>query len=418
MRNVGHRWRLALSIAACAVLAGLALPAQGVTILDSTWREEGGTKGSPWKGFAAHLALAAQPQFDGLVSLSEDGEEWGLASGTWLGNDANHAYILTAAHVFELPAGPGDYVVRSPGGSVFRADRVWVHPEWDEDIETRSGYDLAIIRLTKPMTDAGQPPILYTGRGEAGKVITFVGFGSRGIGSRGERERFLRGTDKAAAQGLVEDWADLISPPPRGEDAGNYLGIFLPREDGSLENPLGSTSRPATRMVGLLGSGDSGGSAWMKVGETWMLVGVNSSGTEDGGYGETSWFARVAPHRRWISSIFSGARFATEEPSVTAAVDPVRPTPPPAPIKLHPDDTAGGADGDTGGTPVDRGFGAKFGPDDLHPLVHASEFHTPPNKNRADDNRNWTDDHRPPKPSKWLNKSEPPEAEAIRGSKW
>lgn len=384
-RKSGPRRAAGLFLAAGTVLVGLALPASGVTILDSTWREEGGTKGSPWKGFAAHLALAAQPQFDGLVSLSEDGEEWGVASGTWLGNDATHAYILTAAHVFELPAGPDDYVVRSPGGRVLRADRVWVHPEWDEDIETRSGYDLAIIRLTRPMTDAGAQPILYTGRGEAGKIITFVGFGSRGIGSRGERERFLRGTDKAAAQGLVEDWVDIISPPPRGEDAGNYLGIFLPKEDGSLENPLGTTSRPATRMVGLLGSGDSGGSAWMKVGETWMLVGVNSNGTEDGGYGETSWFARVAPHRRWISSIFPGARFMTEEADVIAS-----------PIEPRPEY----ADDDSDSTVTNNSFGPKFGPEDLHPMVHANEFRTPPNKSRSDDSRKWTDNHRPPKASK------------------
>ena len=86
-----------------------------------------------------------------------------------------------------------------------------------------------------------------------------------------------------------------MRPPVDGEDAGNELGIFLPNEDGSIENSLGGSSRPATPLIGLLGSGDSGGSAWMKTKAGWLLVGVNSNGTGEATYGETSWFCRVSP---------------------------------------------------------------------------------------------------------------------------
>lgn len=293
------------------VLASAAVPAGAVVILDSTWSEQGGEPGNEAAGFGAALRLAAQPQFRSVVALSTDGESWGEASGTWLGNRDGKAYILSAAHIFDLPATTDQYVVRTPGGETLDIDRVWVLPEWNGDPDTRAGYDLSILRLDGEIDDAGPQPVLYTGAGEAGKLITFVGFGSRGIGSTGERDEYYEGSDKAAAQGVVDSWEELTRPPVDGEEAGNELGIFLPKEDESIENSLGGSSRPATPLVGLLGSGDSGGSAWMKTKSAgWVLVGVNSNGTGEAAYGETSWFCRVSPHRDWISSIFPDVRFS------------------------------------------------------------------------------------------------------------
>ena len=294
------------------IMASAVVPAGAVVILDSTWSEQGGEPGNEAAGFGAALRLAAQPQFRAVLALSTDGESWGEASGTWLGNRDGKAYILSAAHIFELPATADQYVVRTPGGETLDIDRVWVLPEWNGDTDTRAGYDLSILRLDGEIDGAGPPPVLYTGAGEAGRLITFVGYGSRGIGSTGERDEYYEGSDKAAAQGMVDSWDKLTRPPVDGEDAGNELGIFLPREDGSIENSLGGSSRPATPLVGLLGSGDSGGSAWMKTRSAgWVLVGVNSNGTGEAAYGETSWFCRVSPHRAWISSIFPDVRFSS-----------------------------------------------------------------------------------------------------------
>ncbi len=292
-----------------AVLASLVPPAAAVVILDSTWRAQGGAKGREAAGFGAHVALASEPQFDPVVALGSNERTWGEASGTWIGNHDGRGYILTAAHIFDLPGDPGDYRVRTPGGRVLRADRLWIHADWDGDLEYRTGLDLAVLRLSAPVTDAGPPPLLYAGDGEAGKLITFVGFGSRGIGSTGEQDRFYRGSHKVAAQGVVDYWMALVSPSPGDADHGNYLGVFLPREDGGVPNPYGGASKPASPLVGLLGSGDSGGSAWMRSGAAWVIVGVNSNGTGTAQYGDTSWFARLAPHRRWISGIVPGVRF-------------------------------------------------------------------------------------------------------------
>lgn len=63
--------RLALSIALAAACAGAA---GGVTVLDSTWKEEGGTRKAPAAGFGAHIALAHQPQFAAAITFSSDGD--------------------------------------------------------------------------------------------------------------------------------------------------------------------------------------------------------------------------------------------------------------------------------------------------------------------------------------------------------
>lgn len=315
--SADRRRRPALSLALAATIlaagfGGASGPAGAVIILDSTWRTEGGTKARPEGGFGAHLRLAAEPQFKAVVAFASDGETWGEASGTWIGNDDRYGYVLTAAHVFDLPAQTDSYVIRSPGGTIHHIDRIWTPPEWDGDTDAHTGYDIAILRLTKPMTDAGPAPLLYAGSGEEGQLLTFVGFGSRGIGSRGQQDEFYTGSDKAAAQGTVDVCADLDRATAAADataDAGGYLGVFLGREDGSIENPYGGSAKPPTPLAGLLGSGDSGGSAWMKVGGTWTIVGINSNGSGEATYGESSWFARVGPHRDWIAGIFPGARF-------------------------------------------------------------------------------------------------------------
>jgi len=295
-----------------AAVAGTLAPAlaSGIIILDETWREEGGRPGNEWAGFGAHEALAAQPQFAGVLSFATHSGNWGEASGTWLGNDEHHAYVLTAAHIYEeSPPNPREYMLRDHDGNQLQPDRLWIHPLWNRDLNLREGYDLAILRIPHRLENLGEAPLLYTGGSEYGQQLTFVGYGSRGIGSIGEDERFSRHATKTAAQGIVDAWADLEHHAAKDESAGNYLGISLAREDGGIENPLGGDPRPPTRLAGLLGSGDSGGPAWMQAGGRWVLVGVSSNGVGSARYGDTSWFVRVSPHHAWIRSIFPGARF-------------------------------------------------------------------------------------------------------------
>ena len=291
------------------LLVGLQSPSEAVVVLDSTWRQEKGS-GKDWEGFGAHLRLAAEQPFRSVLALASDGETWGEASGTWIGNDTSSSYVLTAGHIFDLPGRADDYAIRGPDGRVLHADRLWIHPKWNGDSDARTGYDIAILRIPELLSGLGPQPALYSGEREAGQLITFVGYGSRGIGSTGQGDRFYRGSDKAAAQGVVDQWVALDRNAGKDSDAGNYLGIYLPKENGSIPNPYGGSPRPATRLVGLLGSGDSGGSAWMQSPSGWVIVGIASSGDGKARYGESSWFSRVSPHKEWIRRIFPGAKFA------------------------------------------------------------------------------------------------------------
>ena len=121
---------------------------------------------------------------------------------------------------------------------------------------------------------------------------------------------FLPWLEKAAAQGRIDQLVEAVTPLPKGrkKDAGNYLGVFLPKEDASIPNPYGGPATPVSRLAGLLGSGDSGGSAWLQLGDgRWAIAGVNSNGSGDANYGDTSWFVRVSTNAEWIASVFPDA---------------------------------------------------------------------------------------------------------------
>lgn len=321
---------------ALVLAVGLAIPrpVPAVVILESVWREEGGGRGREAEGFGAHIRLANEPQFRSLVSVSLDGgDSWGDGSGTWIGNDDSHAYILTSAHVFD-DAALDEARFRIDDGSVLRGERLWIHPGYDRD-EDWTGVDAAIIRLSRPIVGVGPAPALYSGRAEQGRLITFIGFGTRGIASVGENERFNAGTDKAAAQGVVDEAMPFRPVSDDVEDPGNSLAVFLPREDGRIENPLGGARRPVSRLAGLLGSGDSGGSAWMPEGNGWVIVGINTSGDGRAGYGDSSWFVRVSGITPWIRSVFPGAVFSGSgipAPPLSATVAP-GPVPQPARVE-------------------------------------------------------------------------------------
>ena len=278
----------ALSTASLAVITG---PTEAVTVLDSTWRAEGGGPGRESEGFGAHVALARQSQFAGVIPLSHAGDEdWGAGSSTWVGNFGSVGYVLTAAHIFERGGSGDQYDYRLPDGSVAECTSITFHPLYNWNDEERAGYDFAIVRLDGPVTQAGSPPRLYGGGQEEGARIVMVGYGSRGIGSTGQHPVFQPSWGKAAAENTVDEMMEAVRPVPQGEDAGNWLRVTLRRE-----------SEGASRLDGLLGSGDSGGSTWIRTGGIWAIAGVNANGTGNASYGDHSFFARVSGVRDWIS---------------------------------------------------------------------------------------------------------------------
>lgn len=284
-----------------AVLTGslvLGQPAGAVIILDSTWYENGGTEGREADGFAAHVALAMEPQFASIFGL-HDGESY-LGSGTWIGNDADHGYVLTAAHNFDgADPDPAAWTYWSRAGTGYEGVEVHIHPLYDPANDETSGYDLAIVVLDSPVTDAGRQPRLYAGSDELGQVLTITGYGSRGIGSEGEGDAFydFDGETPAAARNVVDE-----VDGPNGE---NSLIVDLDAEDGTAS--VTGDDLPVDGMEGILGSGDSGGAAWIETRGGWAIAATNTWG-DDAVYGSISGFSRVAPQLDWIRGIFSGVK--------------------------------------------------------------------------------------------------------------
>lgn len=320
-----HSRRVFCGALASTALAAATRPAGAVIILDSTWRAEGGRPGRESDGFRAHIALANQPQFAALVALAyvldeEEWGPWGAASGTWIANSGGAGYVLTAAHVFDPGESAGAYVYCTADGTVRHGTGVVFHPlyQWHQGDSDRTGYDFAVVRLDGPVINVGPPPFLYAGDQEEGARVVMVGYGSRGIGSVGEQPVYESSSfGKAAAENTVDEMMEAVHPVPHDESAGNWLRVTLKHE-----------SEGASRLDGLLGTGDSGGSTWLRTRGVWAIAGVNatgsygnhdtpdtphpaSSGCVEGNscYGEHSFFARVSGVRDWLARVVPGARF-------------------------------------------------------------------------------------------------------------
>ena len=278
--------------------AAIAHRAGAVIVLDDTWRSEGGGPGHESEGFRAHEALADQPQFAGVIPLSTDGgEDWGIGSATWLGNFGGHAWVLSAAHLFVRDDSIFDFTFRAPDGTLCQGDRQVRHPLFNGNNDESTGYDVVLLRIKGPMHGGGPPPLLYGGSRELGAHAVMVGYGARGIGSGGQGDAYDGPSgSKAAATNVIDETMDLVLPPPRNADRGNWLSVTLRRD-----------SEGAGRLDGLLGSGDSGGSLWIRTAAGWVIAGVNANGGDT--YGDRSNFARVSGLRPWLSSIVPGLRF-------------------------------------------------------------------------------------------------------------
>lgn len=288
-------------------LLGLAAagPAQAVIILDSTWANQGGAAGAEGEGFGAAKALAMEEQFCSIMSFF-DGEQIG-GSGTWIGNDEDGtAYVLTAAHNFGGGDEPTRWTYYSRAGTEFNGKAVHIHPNYDPNSDETPGYDLAIVELNGPLEDCDTPPVLYGGHDEQGKLATMVGFGSRGIGSVGQDDKYYTSEDAAAARNII----DVVEDPASDGKGGNQLLVDFDSEDGSNNVFESGDSLPADEYEGVLGSGDSGGSLWIESAEGWVIVGVNAWG-DDAVYGSTGGFARIGTQYDWVTSIFD-ASFTNE----------------------------------------------------------------------------------------------------------
>lgn len=200
-------------------------------------------------------------------------------------------WAITAGHCTEeTPLGEvfnsgEDYSV-SLGGNYYTVVELVVHPSYKHP-QQEEAVDLALIKLDRPV--AGINPIpLYQGGDERGKVVSFLGWGYTGIGTRG-------GTDNDGkmrrAQNTVMNaakWLEFMFNDPRD---------------------INST---ALQFEGAPGLGDSGGPALLETPQGIKIMGValgeidNPLETHHGSYGSISLYERVSSHYLWVLKIITG----------------------------------------------------------------------------------------------------------------
>ena len=204
-------------------------------------------------------------------------------------------WALTAAHcVLETgltqTLSAGETFAIEISGAANQVVRVIFHPRWPGAASTThsaSEVDLALLELSRPARDVS-PLAIYNGHAEAGRQVTFLGWGSAGMGSsadrfRDGRLRFARNTVLTADAHLHFEFDD---PAPRDSRA-------IPFE-------------------GIPGLGDSGGPALLPGTDTPVLVGVavgELGGPERSGrYGAHIIYERVSLHTDWIAEHVEGVR--------------------------------------------------------------------------------------------------------------
>ncbi len=202
-------------------------------------------------------------------------------------------WALTAGHCTdETPIGEtlarGDNYVLSIAGSDYYVSELILHPAYAHPLQSQA-VDLALLKLDRTVPGI-EPLILYRDQDEAGQVLSFLGWGYTGSGTRG----------RARNDGKFRRAYNTVFT------AGQWLEFHFddPRVSGSNALPL----------EGIPGLGDSGGPAILETEEFGpVLVGValgeianEEEPFSQGRYGSVSLYERVSTHYDWIHGVLNG----------------------------------------------------------------------------------------------------------------
>ncbi len=186
-------------------------------------------------------------------------------------------WVVTAAHTI-FCANPGQKI--KIGDQIVSVAKRYSHPEFVPEEE----HDITLIKLDRPITDIA-PAKIYDGRSEKGKVVWFIGEGGTGTGETGQTVENSRNNP-----GKLRKAQNKITRVTETD-------IVFKFEKGDKGEPL----------EGVSGNGDSGGPAYVKDGNNYVLLGISSRydpGFYDvGDYGITERYTRVSSYKDWINQI-------------------------------------------------------------------------------------------------------------------
>ena len=196
-------------------------------------------------------------------------------------------WAITAGHCTEQT--PMGEVIRAGGiypvtidGAEFAVTELVLHPAYKHPRQVEA-VDLALIKLDRP---SGITPIsLYREKDERDKVVTFLGWGFTGEGTKG-------GTGN---DGKMRRAQNTVM------NAGKWLEFIFddPRDNNST----------ALLLEGVPGLGDSGGPALFETPDGLLLMGValgeinNPLAAKQGVYGSISLYERVSTYYSWVFQI-------------------------------------------------------------------------------------------------------------------
>ena len=221
-------------------------------------------------GYTEHFDFSTSTNAYKAVGEITSGAD--ACSATWIGNDANGAWLLTAAHCSNstsdaLTFNDWEGNTTSTTGSWTRFD----HPMYVADSGGEALFDIALFLMDGvilSISDGGglgpaapiSQPVLYGGNAEQGELVTWVGYGVRGTGRIGEQD------------GRPADNSTIPPTPARGDwGAGRAAAqniIDTVRDDSDIELNFDFDHPDDTpyRLEGHLSTGDSGGGAFITVG--------------------------------------------------------------------------------------------------------------------------------------------------------
>ena len=344
MKN-SHRFCLALAASAALSLA----PARAIEIAD-------GFTYAGTNGFAASRALALDyvnyPVFEavGVLNIVAGTNEF-TGTGTLLNNE----WVLTAGHNWSISTVTSLQFIHLGVTNQAVMASLTQHPLWtnapsplsNESVGPSQGWDVALFRLTVPITNSIAYPELYTKSDELGKIGIILGGGRLGTGTVPWYEQTNDPPLIHAAVNIIDRTTSqtnsgysggaLVNDFDSGTAAQNTLGTnynsgaqpWLWDNSGSnmitALDPTGvivgtnSSADQYTNGVNILeGStapGDSGGPTFIQDGATWKLAGVTSWGVNSwdvltngsngfrGLYGDVNYVTRVSEVSSWITSV-------------------------------------------------------------------------------------------------------------------
>ena len=274
-------FRIALAMCLLGFCGGVASPLRAGMILD---------------GVSDSLYTAHGAQFAAVGKV-------GGASGVLIAPN----WVLTAGHV-----APANFTV---GGKTYSVAESIMHPQFlANGNDINYGFDIALMRLTTNVVGVAPIPI-YQGTNELGATISMVGYGATGVGSTGVAANpgTLRG-----GTNTVDGFYSFDNGPSGQVGAMNAVLITDFDAPTSFDstgkfNTLGTSA--TTSLEYHLGSGDSGGGAFIQEGGQWYVAGIHSfvdsqrnwtgksgDSTLLFGYGAVSGMTRVSSFQNFIQT--------------------------------------------------------------------------------------------------------------------